>query len=103
MRRSAVILSAATLALAACGPNANKSDVGLGSGAVIGGVIGNQFGKGDGKILGTVAGAFIGGIIGHDIGRKLDERDRILAQEAEFEAFDPPAAAARARGRPRHS
>ncbi len=87
--RRIILVALAALPLAACGPNGpNKADVGLGSGAVIGGVIGNQFGKGDGKILGTVAGAFIGGIIGHDIGRQLDQRDRMLAQKAEFEAFE---------------
>jgi surface antigen len=86
--RRLILVALAALPLAACGPNANKADVGLGSGAVIGGVIGNQFGRGDGKILGTVAGAFIGGVIGHDIGRQLDQRDRMLAQKAEFEAFE---------------
>ena len=47
-----------------------------------------QFGKGDGKIVGALVGAVAGGIIGNDIGRKLDQRDRILAQEAEFEALE---------------
>ncbi len=81
----AVTAAAMTLALAGC---ENKADVGLGTGAVVGGVIGNQFGKGSGRVLGTVAGAFIGGIIGHDIGRKLDQRDRMLAQQAEMDAFE---------------
>jgi surface antigen len=76
------------LSLNACGPNASKSDVGLGTGAVLGGVVGNQFGKGSGRILGTAAGAIIGGIVGHDIGRGLDQRDRVLAQQAEFDAFE---------------
>ena len=80
-----IVVAAASASLAGC---ANKADAGLGTGAVIGGVIGNQFGKGDGKILGTVAGAFIGGIIGHDIGRQLDQRDRLLAQQAEADAFE---------------
>jgi surface antigen len=83
---------AASVALAACGPGADKADVGLGAGAVLGGVVGSQFGGGSGRILGTAAGAVIGGIIGHDIGRKLDQRDRMLAQEAEWEALErgPP-------------
>ncbi len=80
--------TAVSLALAACGPNAQKSDVGLASGAILGGVIGNQFGKGSGRVLGTVAGAVIGGVVGSDIGRQLDQRDRLLAQEAEFDAFE---------------
>ena len=61
----AVIVASAAASLAGC---ANKSEAGLGTGAVI------------------------GGVIGHDIGRQLDQRDRMLAQEAEFDAFErgPP-------------
>lgn len=84
-------LAAMAIIVSGCsGPNgdANKGDVGLGAGAVLGGVIGNQFGKGNGKILGTVVGAFAGGIIGNDIGRQLDQRDRMLAQRAEYDAFE---------------
>jgi surface antigen len=85
-------LAVMALATAACssGPDgrANKTDVGTGAGVLLGGVVGSQFGKGDGKILGAVVGAVAGGIIGNDIGRKLDQRDRILAQEAEFEALE---------------
>lgn len=91
--RFAPFLSAVILvpALAACsGPDgrATKADVGLGSGAVLGAVVGSQFGGGSGRVLGTVAGAFIGGVVGHDIGRKLDQRDRMLAERAEFDAFE---------------
>ncbi len=85
----ASVVISVSLVLTACGPNgANKADVGLGTGAVLGGVVGNQFGKGSGRVLGTVAGAFIGGVIGHDIGRGLDQRDRMLAQQAEMDAFE---------------
>ena len=61
-------------------------------GAVAGGLIGNQFGKGGGKVAATVAGAVIGGIVGNEIGRTLDERDRELAREAEYDAWErgPP-------------
>lgn len=85
------VIAAAAVGLTACsGPNGNpnKADVGLGAGAVLGGVVGNQFGKGNGRILGTVAGAAIGGLLGHDIGRKLDQRDQMLAQRAEQDAFE---------------
>ena len=87
-----VVLVAGALVSAACsaGPDARVSNTGLGTagGVLAGGVIGSQFGKGNGKILGTVVGAVAGGIIGNDIGRKLDERDRALAQEAEFDALE---------------
>jgi surface antigen len=87
----ATALAATAFVLAGCsGPGGapTKGDVGLGTGVVLGGVIGNQFGKGSGRVFGTVAGAFIGGILGHDIGRQLDERDRMMAQQAEMEAFE---------------
>ncbi len=91
-----IVTSAAAIAmamgLAACssGPDGrvSKADVGTGTGVLAGAVIGSQFGKGDGKIVGAVLGAFAGGVIGNDIGRKLDQRDRLLAQQAEFEALE---------------
>jgi surface antigen len=89
--RTLVFVMTATIGLAACsGPDGrvNNSDVGLGAGAVLGGVIGNQFGRGSGRVVGTMAGAVIGGIVGHDIGRKLDQRDRMLAQQAEVDAWE---------------
>lgn len=87
-----VIAGILLVGVAGCGggPDArvNNSDVGTGAGAVLGAVVGSQFGKGPGKILGTVVGAVAGGVIGNDIGRKLDQRDRVLAQQAEFDALE---------------
>src|SRR5262249_23183597 len=57
-------------------------------GAITGGIIGNQFGKGSGKVAATFAGAVIGGIVGNSIGKSLDERDRELARQAEFDAWE---------------
>jgi surface antigen len=57
-------------------------------GSVAGGVVGNQIGKGRGNVLATVGGAVVGGIIGSQIGASLDERDRKLAQEAEYDALE---------------
>lgn len=80
---------AVSTALAGCGPNGpNNADIGLGTGAVLGGVVGNQFGKGGGKVAATMVGAVLGGIVGNDIGRQLDQRDRLLAQQAERDAFE---------------
>jgi surface antigen len=76
---------AASFALAGC---ENNQDAGTVVGAVAGGVIGNQFGKGGGKVASTMAGALIGGIVGNEIGRKLDQRDRMLAQQAEYDAWE---------------
>ena len=76
--------------LAACsGPgNAPKQDQGLVAGAIAGGVLGSQIGRGKGSVVATVLGAVVGGVVGSEIGRSLDERDRRLAQQAEFDAFE---------------
>ena len=79
------------LCTAACsGPDGrvSKENTGTAGGAILGGIAGSQFGKGDGKIVGAIVGAVAGGIIGNDIGRKLDQRDRILAQQAEMDALE---------------
>lgn len=75
--------------LIACGPGgATKQDGGAVIGAVAGGLIGNQFGKGGGRVAATMAGAVIGGIVGSEIGRSMDQTDRMLAAQAERDAFE---------------
>lgn len=81
-------LAAAALALAGCASQTPNQDTGLVAGAVAGGLIGNQFGKGKGNVLATAAGIVAGGIIGSEIGRSMDEQDRLLAQEAEYDALE---------------
>lgn len=88
-RFSALICIAVLVpATGACtGPSAHQ-DSGMIMGGVAGGLVGNQIGKGRGNVLATVAGAVVGGVIGSEVGRKLDQRDRELAQEAEFDALE---------------
>lgn len=83
---------AAMLAVSGCAENANHQDTGTVFGAITGGIIGNQFGKGGGKVAATLAGAVVGGIVGNEIGRSLDVRDRELAAQAEYDAWEngPP-------------
>ena len=86
-RASALALT--VCALAGCaGSETPKSDAGLVLGGVAGGIVGNQIGKGRGNVLATVAGAVVGGIVGSEIGRGMDQRDRELAQQAEFDALE---------------
>ena len=89
---SLAVALAATLVVPACGPDVSRQDSGTVVGAIAGGVLGNQFGKGGGKVVGTLAGAVVGGIVGNEIGRSLDQRDRELARQAEFDAWErgPP-------------
>ncbi|MGE3064747.1 MAG: RT0821/Lpp0805 family surface protein [Hyphomicrobiaceae bacterium] len=79
---------ALALGLGACSSENPNADAGTVVGAVAGGIIGNQFGKGGGRVASTMAGAVVGGIVGNEMGRRLDERDRMLAQQAEYDALD---------------
>ncbi len=75
----------APLGIAGC---ANNEEGGTAIGAITGAIVGNQFGRGSGKVAATMAGAVIGGIVGNSIGRDLDARDRELAREAEYDAWE---------------
>jgi surface antigen len=65
-----------------------KADSGMVMGGIAGGILGNQIGKGRGNVVATVAGVVAGGLIGSEIGRRLDERDRKLAEAAEYDALE---------------
>ena len=82
---------AVMLATSGCA-DMSKQDGGTVVGAITGGIIGNQFGKGGGRVAATLAGAVVGGIVGNEIGRSLDQRDRELAMQAEYDAWErgPP-------------
>ena len=85
----AVLAISVSLSLAGCGPDGPaKADTGLVVGAVAGGILGNQVGGGVGKVAATAFGAVLGGIVGSEIGRSMDQQDRQLAQQAEFDALE---------------
>ncbi len=67
---------------------ANREDSGTAIGAIAGGVLGSQVGRGRGSIATAAIGAVVGGVIGSEIGRSMDQRDRMLAQRAEFAALE---------------
>ena len=85
---AAAVLGLAHVALFGLTSCANKEEQGTVAGAVVGGIIGHQFGRGSGKVAATFAGAVIGGIVGNAIGKDLDERDRELARQAEYDAWE---------------
>ncbi|MEQ1578921.1 MAG: RT0821/Lpp0805 family surface protein [Hyphomicrobium sp.] len=85
----AIMATALCLTLAACGPEGpTKADTGLAVGAVAGGILGNQIGSGGGRVAATAIGAVLGGIVGSEVGRSMDQQDRMLAQQAEFDALE---------------
>jgi surface antigen len=91
MARTPALLTVAvvSLSLVACsGPGPNRAETGLGIGALAGGLLGSTVGSGGGRVAATLVGAVIGGIVGSEIGRSLDEQDRRLAIEAEYDALE---------------
>ena len=85
MRIAALAILVCSVLLTGC---ASKEEGGTVVGAVAGGAIGSQFGRGSGNVVATVAGAVVGGIIGNNIGKSLDARDRELAANAEYDAWE---------------
>lgn len=83
-----LLICALLLAPLGLGGCSTREDSGLAIGALAGGIIGNQFGRGSGRIAATALGAVVGGVVGSEIGRSLDQRDRALAQRAEFDALE---------------
>ena len=90
MHRVVVVAAlACAVAIGGCGPEGpSKADTGLAVGAIAGGLLGNTVGKGGGRTAATIVGAVVGGIVGSEIGRSMDEQDRRLAQQAEYDAFE---------------
>ena len=92
--RFAAALGALTMmaALSGCmsarGPNeAGGTVVGGGVGALTGGLVGGALGGSTGAVVGAVTGGVLGGVTGNAIGRDLDERDRQVAEDAQYAAF----------------
>lgn len=92
MRTSLVAaVAAVSLAIGACsaGPDGpSKQDSGMVMGAIAGGILGNAAGRGGGRPAATIVGAVVGGIVGSEIGRSMDRTDRMLARQAELDAFE---------------
>jgi surface antigen len=91
MRRALCLTSGVLVValLVGCAEGPNKhSDNGLVVGAVAGGILGSAAGRGKGRIAGAILGTVVGGIVGSEIGRSMDKTDRILAQQAEYDAFE---------------
>ncbi len=82
------LVLASALTLGACSPQyvGPNQSVGIVSGALLGGLAGNAIGYGDAGS--TIAGAMIGGVLGGMVGADMDARDREIAYEAQYEAFD---------------
>lgn len=94
MRKIAVALVVAPLALGACQNGTSDittgQAVGTAGGAAAGGLIGSQIGSGTGQLAATGAGVLIGALIGSHIGKSLDPGDRTEANGAFNQATTAP-------------
>lgn len=88
MMRPNPALVLVVIGLAGCASGTPKQDATALAGGITGGIVGSQFGNGTGKAAATGAGALLGALVGREIARELDERDRVLTAEAEFDALD---------------
>ena len=95
MKSASNLLAFAAAGLLAAGCSSTTGSSGINNetggtvlGAVGGGLLGSQVGKGRGRYVGAAVGALAGGLAGNVIGRRLDERDRLLADRAERDAFE---------------
>ncbi|MGH6736559.1 MAG: RT0821/Lpp0805 family surface protein [Methyloceanibacter sp.] len=82
-----IAIALVPLFLTACGPG-NKQGTGTILGAVAGGAAGAAIGGKDNRAAGLAIGAVTGGILGNLIGADLDERDRQLAAQAQYQALE---------------
>lgn len=63
-----------------------RQAVGTVLGGIGGGLIGSAIGSGSGQVVATAAGAIIGAIAGNEFGRRMDETDRVEANQAFHQA-----------------
>lgn len=86
------ILTVLLAITAGCGSteNIDRETVGSLAGAALGGLAGSQFGDGTGQLAATGVGVLLGGLAGSEVGRRMDERDRIAANDAIVQAQSAP-------------
>lgn len=77
------VLSIITVAalFTGCASNGPKETGGMLIGGATGALIGSQFGHGKGQLVGVALGTLLGAAIGSEVGRKMDARDRELADD----------------------
>ena len=72
------------------GVDLDRETLGTVAGAALGGLAGAQFGDGKGQLAATGIGVLVGSLVGSEVGRRMDERDRIAANDAVLEAQSAP-------------
>jgi surface antigen len=90
--RSAIVVVALAGLLAACGETTSKTSIGSVAGTLSGGLIGAS--KAEPKATNPAAAPLLAAWAGSPVAARLDETDRRLAAEAEYEALESTAAGA---------
>ncbi len=80
---------AASVGLSGC-ENMSNRDSGAFLGGATGALAGAQFGGGSGRLYTTAAGAILGAMLGSSVGGRLDEADKIRAEQAYSRAASSP-------------
>ncbi len=90
MPRTAILVTALSLALAGCNAQGYGPKQGLGTivGAASGGLLGAQIGGGSGQLAATALGTLAGAMLGNSVGSSLDRADRLYASRAQHQALE---------------
>ncbi len=87
---SIVMIGMIGMIAAGCTPGRQNEEAGTLVGAGAGAAIGSTIGKGGGNIAAMVIGGLLGAYAGNAIGKGLDDRDRMMAQQAATQANAAP-------------
>lgn len=85
-RRLAAAAAISALALSGCQTTGNNQTSGAVLGGLAGAAAGSQFGSGEGRLVAVLIGAVVGAVAGGMIGQRLDEADRLKAEDAARQA-----------------
>lgn len=76
------VIALSLVLVTGCGVTGSKQTDGAVLGGVLGGVAGSTIGGGSGRTVAIIGGALLGTILGSNVGAQLDERDKLLSEQA---------------------
>jgi len=88
--RKLSVVALALVVVAGCADMQGRQNQAAGTliGGAAGGLAGAQFGSGKGQLAATAIGAVLGAVVGSNVGSKLDEVDRMRANQAHTQALN---------------
>ncbi|BCO32046.1 hypothetical protein TspCOW1_21490 [Thiohalobacter sp. COW1] len=82
MNKLTLTLTAALVLTTGCATQPNNAQIGSVVGGALGGALGAEAVDGDGETAAIIAGTLVGAAIGGAVGQRMDEVDRMRAQQA---------------------